>query len=151
MTATLDLMDHRILDILQSDGRITMLDLADRVGLSPTPCSRRVKRLEDEGVITGYTARVDTAAMGWSVEALVTVRRASQGPDDIQAFLKAVRQRPEITECLLVAGNIDYVLKVRVRDVEGLRTFILEGLKTVPCVAETSTMRILDESKPATR
>ena len=151
MAVTLDLMDHRILDILQSDGRITMLDLADRVGLSPTPCSRRVKRLEDEGVITGYAARVDTNALGWSVEALVTVRLASQGADDIQAFLKAVRKRPEITECLLVAGNIDYVLKVRVRDVEGLREFILEGLKTVPCVAETSTMLILDEDVPARR
>ena len=145
MTVTLDHMDHRILDILQADGRITMLDLADRVGLSPTPCSRRVKRLEDDGVITGYAARVNPTALGWSVEALVTVRLASQGADDIQAFLKAVRKRPEITECLLVAGNIDYVLKVRVRDVGGLRAFILEGLKTVPCVAETSTMLILDE------
>ena len=144
-------MDHRILDILQKDGRITMLDLADRVGLSATPCSRRVKRLEDEGVITGYTARVDIAAMGWSVEALVTVRLASQGAEDIQAFLKAVRLRPEITECLLVAGNIDYILRVRVKDVEGLRTFILEGLKTVPCVAETSTILILDEDRPERR
>ena len=128
-----------------------MLDLADRVGLSATPCSRRVKRLEDEGVITGYTARVDIAAMGWSVEALVTVRLASQGAEDIQAFLKAVRLRPEITECLLVAGNIDYILRVRVKDVEGLRTFILEGLKTVPCVAETSTILILDEDRPERR
>ncbi len=151
MNVTLDLMDHRILDILQSDGRISMLDLAGRVGLSPTPCSRRVKRLEDEGVITGYAACVDTAALGWSVEALVTVRLASQGADDIQAFLSAVRRRPEITECLLVAGNIDYVLKVRVRDVEGLRLFILEGLKTVPCVAETSTMLILDNDGPMMR
>ena len=151
MNVTLDLMDHRILDILQSDGRISMLDLAGRVGLSPTPCSRRVKRLEDEGVITGYAACVDTAALGWSVEALVTVRFASQGADDIQAFLSAVRRRPEITECLLVAGNIDYVLKVRVRDVEGLRSFILEGLKTVPCVAETSTMLILDKDGPMMR
>lgn len=151
MSVDLDLMDHRILDILQKDGRITMLDLADRVGLSATPCSRRVKRLEDEGVITGYTARVDIAAMGWSVEALVTVRLASQGAEDIQAFLRAVRLRPEITECLLVAGNIDYILRVRVKDVEGLRTFILEGLKTVPCVAETSTMLILDEDRPQGR
>ena len=151
MSIDLDLMDHRILEILQKDGRITMLDLADRVGLSATPCSRRVKRLEDEGVITGYTARVDIAAMGWSVEALVTVRLASQGAEDIQAFLKAVRLRPEITECLLVAGNIDYILRVRVKDVEGLRTFILEGLKTVPCVAETSTMLILDEDRPERR
>ncbi len=128
-----------------------MLDLADRVGLSATPCSRRVKRLEDEGVITGYTARVDIAAMGWSVEALVTVRLASHGAEDIQAFLKAVRLRSEITECLLVAGNIDYILRVRVKDVEGLRTFILEGLKTVPYVAETSTMLILDEDRPERR
>jgi Lrp/AsnC family leucine-responsive transcriptional regulator len=151
MNIALDLMDHRILDILQSDGRISMLNLAGRVGRSPTPCSRRVKRLEDEGVITGYAACVDTAALGWSVEALVTVRLASQGADDIQAFLCAVRRRPEITECLLVAGNIDYVLKVRVRDVEGLRSFILEGLKTVPCVAETSTMMILDKAVPMMR
>ncbi len=142
----LDSIDRRILDVLSSDGRISNLDLAEKVGLSPTPCARRVQRMEADGVIRGYAARLDEDALGWRVNALVTVRLASRGPEDVEAFVAAVKKRSEITECLLVAGNLDYVLRVRVRDVDGLRAFILDGLKTIPCVAETSTMLILDNA-----
>ena len=143
----LDAVDRRILSVLQSEGRISNLDLAGRVGLSPTPCGRRVRRLEETGVITGYGARINPCALGLAVSVIVTVRLARQTPNDIAEFLAAVHRQPEITECLLVTGNLDYVLRLRVRDVEALRDFILAKLKSVPCVAETATMLVLEASK----
>ena len=143
----LDAVDRRILSVLQSEGRISNLDLAGRVGLSPTPCGRRVRRLEETGVITGYGARINPAALGLGVSVIVTVRLARQTPNDIAEFLAAVHRQPEITECLLVTGNLDYVLRLRVRDVEALRDFILAKLKSIPCVAETATMLVLEASK----
>ena len=143
----LDAMDYRIIGILQKEGRISNLELADRIGLSPTPCNRRVKRLEESGVITGYGARINPAALGQSISVLVNVRLGQQSPADIETFLAAVNRLPEISECLLVTGNLDYVLKVRTRDVEALRDFVLTELKNIPCVAETSTRLILDTVK----
>jgi Lrp/AsnC family leucine-responsive transcriptional regulator len=143
----LDAVDRRILSVLQSEGRISNLDLSERVGLSPTPCGRRVRRLEETGVITGYGARINPSALGLGVSVIVTVRLARQTPNDIAEFLAAVHRQPEITECLLVTGNLDYVLRLRVRDVEALRDFILAKLKSIPCVAETATMLVLEASK----
>lgn len=145
--AELDAIDRRIINILQVEGRISNLELAERVGLSPTPCSRRLKRLEDAGVITGYGARINPATLGLGVSAIVTVRLGRQTPADINAFLSAVRSNPEINECLLVTGNLDYVLRIRVRDVDALKTFILTKLKPIECISETSTMLILEASK----
>jgi len=146
-TFTLDDTDRRIIAVLSDEGRISNLDLADRIGLSPTPCSRRVKRLEEAGVIMGYGARINPTAMGQSVSVMVQVRLSQQSPSDIEAFMSAIHRLPEITECLLVTGNLDYVLKVQTRDVEALRDFVLKELKAIPCVSETSTMLILDVAK----
>lgn len=146
-THALDATDHRLIDVLQQEGRISNLDLAERVGLSPTPCSRRVRRLEQMGVITGYGARINRAAMGQGVSVMVNVRLSRQSPADIEQFCAAVLALPEITECLLVTGNLDYILKVRAADVEALRDFVLTQLKNIPCVSETSTMLILDTVK----
>ena len=146
-TTPLDDTDQKIIAVLAKEGRISNLELADRVGLSPTPCSRRVKRLEDDGVIMGYAARINPAAMGRSVSVMVQVRLSQQSPADIDAFMSAVHRLPEITECLLVTGNLDYVLKVQTRDVEALRDFVLKELKAIPSVSETSTMLILDVAK----
>ncbi len=143
----LDETDKRIVAVLSKEGRISNLELADRVGLSPTPCSRRVKRLEDEGVILGYGARISPSALGKSVSVMVQVRLSQQTPRDIDAFMSAVHRMPEITECLLVTGDLDYVLKVQTKDVEALRDFVLKELKAIPCVSETSTMLILDVAK----
>ena len=140
----LDAIDRRIINILQIEGRISNLDLAERVGLSPTPCSRRVKRLEDTGVISGYSARINPVALGFSINAIVTVRLGRQTPEAIDTFISAVRSSTEIIECLLVTGNLDYVLRIQVRDVDALKTFILTKLKPLDCVSETSTMLILD-------
>ena len=146
-TAALDETDRKIIAVLAEEGRISNLELADRIGLSPTPCSRRVKRLEEEGVIMGYGARVNPTAMGQSVSVMVQVRLSQQSPADIDEFMSAVHRLPEITECLLVTGNLDYVLKVQTRDVEALRDFVLKELKAIPSVSETSTMLILDVAK----
>ena len=143
----LDAIDHEIIAVLQQEGRISNIDLAERVGLSPTPCGRRVRRLETTGVITGYGARIDPSALGLGVSVLVTVRLAKQTAADIEQFLAAVAKQPEITECLLMAGNIDYVLRVWVRDVEALRDFVLTKLKRIPHVADTTTMLILESTK----
>ena len=143
----LDHTDRKIIAVLAKEGRISNLELADRVGLSPTPCSRRVRRLEEEGVIMGYGARINAAAIGQGVSVMVQVRLSQQTPDDIDEFISAVHRLPEITECLLVTGNLDYVLKVQAKDVEALRDFVLKELKAIPSVSETSTMLILDVAK----
>jgi Lrp/AsnC family leucine-responsive transcriptional regulator len=143
----LDQTDRNIIAILASEGRISNLELAERIGLSPTPCSRRVRRLEDEGVITGYGARINPAALGQNVSVMVQVRLSHKTPADIDAFMAAVRRLPEITECLLVTGNLDYILKVQTTDVEALRHFVLQELKAIPSVSETTTMLILDVAK----
>ena len=143
----LDSAGLRILQVLQSEGRISNLDLAERIGLSATPCSRRVKRLEESGVITSYGARINPDALGLDISALITIRLSSQTPDDIDEFLTAINALVEVTECLLVAGNHDYVLRVRVGDVHALRDFILNGLKVISCVSETSTVLMLDSVK----
>ncbi|OYU38132.1 MAG: AsnC family transcriptional regulator [Pseudorhodobacter sp. PARRP1] len=145
----LDSMDHRILDVLRRDGRISMLDLADRVGLSPTPCGRRVKRMEEAGVITGYVAQIDRRALGLNVCVLVSVRLARHGPEGTREFLSAVARHPEITECLLVTGNLDYMLRIWVRDIEALGIFIRDVLQSIPAVAETTTMVILKQDGAA--
>lgn len=140
----LDRIDRKILAALQQNGRISNLDLAEAVGLSPTPCARRIKRLEEAGVIEGYAARISPAALGFSICVMVSVKLAKQSPDAAEQFMSAIRAQPEITECLLVTGNVDYLLRVWVKDIEALRTFISEALQAIPCVAETSTMVILD-------
>lgn len=146
-TIAIDDTDRQIITILKQEGRISNLDLADRIGLSPTPCSRRVKRLEETGVITGYGAHINPLAMGQGVSVMVNVRLSRQTPADIEEFMSAVHRLPEITECLLVTGNLDYVLKVQTNDVEALRDFVLKELKAIPSVSETSTMLILDVVK----
>ena len=143
----LDSIDHRILTALRRDGRISMLDLADKVGLSPTPCGRRVRRMEEAGVITGYEARIDPVALGLNISVLATVRLARHGVEGTEQFLNAISKHPEITECLLVTGNIDYVLRIWVRDIDALGTFIRDVLQSIPAVTETTTMVILKHDK----
>ena len=150
MTNTIDDADRKILSVLAKEGRISNLELAERIGLSPTPCSRRVSRLERAGVILGYGAKISQRAIGNTVSVLVQVRLSMQTPTDIDEFMSAIERLPEITECLLVTGNVDYILKVETQDVEALRDFVLKELKAIPSVAETSTMLILDTVKAST-
>ena len=147
----LDSIDHRILDVLSRDGRISMLDLADQVGLSPTPCGRRVKQLEAAGIICGYAAQINQVALGLNVSVMVSVRLERHGTDGTEQFLSAIAKHRVITECLLVTGNVDYVLRIWVRDIDALGTFIRDVLQSIPAVAETSTMVILKQDMQPSR
>jgi len=140
----LDQIDRRIIRALQDDGRMSNLDLAAQVGLSPTPCNRRVKRLEEAGVIKRYAAIIDPAAFGMGIGVIVNVKLAPQNPDAAEQFLVAVQTQPEVTECMLVTGSVDYLLRVWVKDIAALRAFITMGIQSLPCVASTETMVILD-------
>lgn len=140
----LDATDRKILTILERDGRIAMLELAARVGLSPTPCGRRVKRLEETGMIMGYGARINPVALGRMIEVLISVRLARHGPEGSEHFRAAMALRPEVTECLLVTGNVDYMLRISVADIDALARFIRDVLQAIPMVAETGTMVVLE-------
>jgi Lrp/AsnC family leucine-responsive transcriptional regulator len=145
----LDEIDLRILDILQREGRISMLALAERVGLSATPCARRVKQMEDDGLIQGYVALVDTRAVGLGLTALVRVRthRSKQSAD---IFENAVQRMPQVVRCYSTTGGDDYLLYVVARDMDVLSQWMREKLVTLPGVAHTETSIVLDYVKVGT-
>lgn len=118
MRLQLDDIDRRLLRILQVDGRKTVQELGNLVGLSPSGCHRRVKALEDRGLIEGYEARLDTKRLGYSLEFFIEVGLAGQSVSMLNAFEKAVRDIPEVLECHLMAGQSDYLLRVACLDTE---------------------------------
>jgi Lrp/AsnC family leucine-responsive transcriptional regulator len=146
----LDDFDLKILAILQNDGRISMVDLGNRVGLSETPCARRVKRLEAEGIIKSYVALVDSEKIGVGVKALVQVRLRRQTKEAVGEFEEAIGKLPEVIECDLVAGDFDYVLHVRVKDLAALKDFIRDKLIAIDSISKTRSMIALEPIKSTT-
>lgn len=142
-----DDFDRKILSELQADGRLPNIELAERIGLSPSPCLRRVRRLEETGVIRGYTALVDPAAWGWTMTAIATIRLVQQNEDDIVMFEQAVRGWDEVLECHLVTGSRDYMLKVAARDLGEYERFIKETIARLKCVASIETSFIMSTIK----
>lgn len=143
----LDDIDRRILRELVGHGRITNNDLADRVGLSPSPCLRRLRRLEETGVIKGYSALVDPKAYGWSMAAIATIRLSRQNEDEIVMFEDAVRSWDEVLECHLVTGSRDYILKVMTGDLQQYERFIKEKIARLKCVESIETSFIMNTVK----
>lgn len=131
----LDPTDRRILQVLQDDARITMTELADRVGLSPTPCTRRVKRLEEAGVIRRYATLLDPTAVGLPVNVFVSISLTAQTEPALQAVEEAVSTYPEVMECYLMTGDADYLLRVVVPDLETYQRFVMEKLTRLPGIA----------------
>ncbi len=129
---TLDRTDRRILELLQQDGSLSNLELADKVGLSPSPCSRRVKALEDSGLITGYRALLDARKLGLDLQAMISISMDKHTPERFEQFEAQVRACPEILECYLITGQAaDYVLKVLVEDMEAYQQFLLGTLTRI--------------------
>ena len=120
----LDSIDLRILEVVQADGRITKLALAEKVGLSPTPCWLRLRKLEKAGIITGYRATLDLRAVAPLATVLVEVTLRSHRQADFDRFERAVRELPEVVACWSVGGGVDYVLKVTVRDIDAYQRLI---------------------------
>ena len=130
----LDAIDRRILDRLQRDGRMTNQDLSQAVGLSPSPCLRRVRHLEDCGTIAGYVALVSPEAVGLPVSAFVRVRLSSQDDRNLAAFEGAVVDFPEVMECYLMTGDSDYQLRVLVESLAAFEDFLRQKLTRIACV-----------------
>lgn len=128
----MDQIDHRIVRALQRDGRMTISDLADKVGLSPTPCARRLERLQRDGVITGYSARVDPAKLGLGVSVFVSVELERQERAAIDAFERAIRTCDEVMECYLMTGSRDILLRVLVADLAAFDAFLENRLMQIP-------------------
>jgi Lrp/AsnC family transcriptional regulator, leucine-responsive regulatory protein len=144
---TLDKIDARILRVLQADGRISNLKLAETVHLSPTAVLERVKRLTRDGYILGYEARLNPARLGAGLLVFVEVLLDRTAHDVMDNFKAAVQARPEILEAHLVAGGFDYLLKTRVRDMSAYRQFIGNVIWTLPGVRETRTYAVMEEVK----
>ena len=142
-----DDIDRRILRELQANARITNQELAERVGLSPSPCLRRLRRLEEAGIIRGYCARVDPAAHGWTMAAIATIRLSRQNEDEIVMFEEAVRGWDEVLECHLVTGSRDYVLKVMTGGLDQYERFIKEKIARLKCVASIETSFVMNTIK----
>jgi len=145
--AELDRTDRKILKHLQSDGRIATVDLAEKVGLSPTSTSERVKRLQREGYIAGYGARLDPHRLGLELLVFVEVSLDKTTPDVFEKFAEAVKRAPEVLECHMVAGGFDYLVKTRVADMAAYRRFLGEILLALPGVKETRTYAVMEEVK----
>ena len=146
----LDALDVRILNILQDNARITTLELAEQVGLSPTPCARRVKRLEDDGLIQRYVTLLDEKKAGLDLSVFISVRLRAQTAETMEKFERSVRGIPEIAECYLISGVHDYLLHLRVADVDALRDFLRNRLVTIEGIAEAQSSIVLDKVKYTT-
>ena len=131
----LDRMDSRILKVLAEEGRISWRELAGRIGLSLTPTLRRVRRLEAEGVIAGYSVRLDEQRLGTSITMYVQVRLEQQTEEALKVFERHIADAPEVMSCYLMTGEADYILRVVVADLESYQRFMLEVLTRIPGVS----------------
>jgi Lrp/AsnC family leucine-responsive transcriptional regulator len=140
----LDRYDQHILDVLQQDGRINNQDLADRIGLSPSPCLRRVRALEESGLITGYRALLDAQKLGLTLMALIHISMDVHTPERFANFEAAVSVLPEVLECLLITGQeADYQLKVMVRDMDHYQSLLLNQLTRIAGVTGVHSSFVL--------
>ena len=143
----LDRTDRKILDILQREGRISITELAEQVSLSATPCSERVKRLEREGVITGYHARINPAALGKTLLVFLEIRLSAKSGDVFDKVKQELMYVPEVMECHLVSGDFDYLVKARLSEMNEYRRLLGEILKRLPASAESHSYVVMEEIK----
>ena len=140
----IDRYDRQILEVLQRDGRISNQDLAERIGLSPSPCLRRVKALEESGLITGYRAHVDARALGLSLHALIYISMDQHTPERFKHFDAQIADIPEVMECLLITGqDADYQIKVVVKDMDAFQELLLNRITRIKGVTGVHSSFIL--------
>ena len=149
MAVKLDRYDYKILHHLQQDARLSNVALSERVSLSPSQCGRRLQQLETLGVITGYRAVINTQALGLDVVALINITLEKHQENTAVAFERAVQDRPEITECLLITGDGDYELRVITPNLQSLSRFISEHLMKMPGVSSIKSNIQLSQIKAA--
>jgi Lrp/AsnC family leucine-responsive transcriptional regulator len=143
----LDRIDRKILEILQRQGRIPMTELAQQIGLSTSPCTERVRRMEREGVITGYHARIDPQAIGKTLLVFVEITLSSKSADVFEKVRTELLHVPEVMECHLVSGGFDYLVKARLRAMSDYRRLLGDLLKKLPVTAESNSYVVMEEVK----
>lgn len=148
----MDATDQKILRALHKDARLTHQQMSDQVGLSPTPCARRIRKLEADGVITGYAAKIDENQMGFGFSVFVSVRLDQQVDDRLKSFEAEVGLFPEVVDCWLMTGSFDYLLRIAVRDLNEFEAFLTRRLTKLPGVASLeSSIPIRRVKNQATR
>jgi DNA-binding Lrp family transcriptional regulator len=143
----LDEIDLKILQRLQDDGRITNVELANSVGLTAPPCLRRMRALEDQGVINSYHAAINPTKMGYTITVFAMVSLKSQAETDLQAFEEHVQKLPEVRECYMLNGEIDFILKVVAKDLQQFQSFLTSQLTAAPNVASVKTSLTIRSAK----
>ena len=150
MSERLSRSDHRILKILQSEADISNVELADRIGLSPSPCLRRVNQLKEDGIITGYVAILDRRTLGLDVVSFVEVQVDRHNEATDSAFRAAILREPEVVGCYVTTGHFDYVLKVVAADLNAYAAFTMQRLLKMPGVKDVRSSLVLDIVKDST-
>lgn len=144
---SLDKLDRRILTLLQGDGRMSMKDLAEAVGLTITPCIERVKRLERDGVIMGYYARLNPTLLGSGLLVFVEISLGNKAGNMFDKFRREVLRIPEVLECHLVSGDFDYLIKARIREIAEYRRLLGDILLQLPGAAQSKSYVVMEEIK----
>ena len=145
--ANLDLIDRKVLAELQKEGRITNVELAQRVGLTAPPCLRRVRALEDEGVIRGYHADLDPSRLGFAITVFALVSLKSQAEESLRQFEEHMRDLPEVRECHMLNGEVDFILKIVSHDLQSFQEFLTSKLTPAPNVASVKTSLTIRTAK----
>ena len=147
MADELDPIDARILDILQQDAGLSVAEVADRVGLSASPCARRIRILEEAGVITGYAAIIDQTKVGLPISVFVSIKLERQREDELDRFSQAVARWPEVVDCYLMTGQRDYLMRIVVRDLPAYERFLKDKLTRLDGVASIESSFALGQVK----
>jgi Lrp/AsnC family leucine-responsive transcriptional regulator len=147
----LDRLDARILNELQADGRLTNIALSERVGLTGTPCARRVKQLEDDGVIVGYAAVLDAVRLGLKVRAFVQVKLERHTDENVAQFERELAVLDQVVDCFATTGEYDFMLQIVVPDLEALSALVLKKLLKISCVRDVHSSIVLGTLKRSTR
>ncbi|MFT7465941.1 MAG: Lrp/AsnC family leucine-responsive transcriptional regulator [Brevundimonas sp.] len=143
--ASIDNFDHKILKLLQGDGRMTITELSNKIGLSKTPCLKRIKKLEAAGYIKGYTAIIDHELIKNNHIAFVQIKMDDTKTNALNAFNRAIKEIPEVEQCHMIASNFDYLLKVRTENMESYRKVLGEKISSLPNVQHSSTFVVMEE------
>jgi Lrp/AsnC family leucine-responsive transcriptional regulator len=147
----IDRFDARILAALQRDGRLPVVDLAESIGLSPTPCARRIKALEADGVIEGYAAVLNPVRTGLKIMAMVQVKLTEHTDETVARFEREIAVLDEVTNCYAMTGSYDFILQVYGKDLESLSNVVLKKLIRIPNVRDLQSSVVLDTVKRSTR
>lgn len=150
MSVALDNFDRRILALLQEDASLSTAEIAERVGLSQSPCWRRIQRLKEEGVIRGQVTLLDRRKVGLNAQIFAQVKLNAHGRSNLTEFAEAMRGFPEVLECHVLMGTVDFMLRIVTRDIEAYERFFFEKLSQVPGIQEVNSIVALSEIKSTT-